>query len=62
LLPAFGGKIRKSDHVGQIIRIMQPPLRLTHRPLLLLLTMHTDHPDRSLPAYRRGTLRGMDAA
>ncbi|MBB3778030.1 hypothetical protein FHY16_000751 [Xanthomonas campestris] len=26
------------------------------------LTMHTDHPDWSLPAYRRGTLRGMDAA
>ncbi|MBB4708879.1 hypothetical protein [Xanthomonas arboricola] len=25
-------------------------------------TMHTDHPDRSLPAYRRGILRGMDAA
>ncbi|PPT28364.1 hypothetical protein XarbCFBP7614_08280 [Xanthomonas arboricola] len=25
-------------------------------------TMHTDHPDRSLPAHRRGTLRGMDAA
>ncbi|MBB4758053.1 hypothetical protein FHT15_002740 [Xanthomonas campestris] len=26
------------------------------------LTMRTDHLDRSLPAYRRGTLRGMDAA
>ncbi|CAD0363736.1 hypothetical protein CFBP7900_40130 [Xanthomonas hortorum pv. carotae] len=25
-------------------------------------TMHTDHLDWSLPAYRRGTLRGMDAA
>ncbi|PPT46879.1 hypothetical protein XarbCFBP8147_18905 [Xanthomonas arboricola] len=25
-------------------------------------TTHTDHPDRSLPAHRRGTLRGMDAA
>ncbi|RYE99389.1 MAG: hypothetical protein EOO78_14355 [Oxalobacteraceae bacterium] len=24
--------------------------------------MHTDHPDRSLSAHRRGTLRGMDAA
>ncbi|MXV45946.1 hypothetical protein DYQ94_03265 [Xanthomonas sp. LMG 8993] len=24
--------------------------------------MRTDHPDRSLPAYRRGTLSGMDAA
>ncbi|PPU20578.1 hypothetical protein XarCFBP6762_21390, partial [Xanthomonas arboricola] len=28
----------------------------------LLLTMHTDHLDWSLPAHRRGTLRGMDAA
>ncbi|KQR13497.1 hypothetical protein ASF90_10025 [Xanthomonas sp. Leaf148] len=28
----------------------------------LLKAMHTDHPDWSLPAYRRGTLRGMDAA
>ncbi|PPT26311.1 hypothetical protein XarbCFBP7614_17395 [Xanthomonas arboricola] len=27
-----------------------------------LKTMHTDHPDKSLPAHRRGTLRGMDAA
>jgi len=24
--------------------------------------MHTDHLDWSLPAHRRGTLRGMDAA
>ncbi|MBB3844526.1 hypothetical protein FHT13_002145 [Xanthomonas arboricola] len=29
---------------------------------LLLATMHTDHLDWSLPAHRRGTLRGMDAA
>jgi hypothetical protein len=28
----------------------------------LLLTMHTNHPDGSLPTHRRGTLRGMDAA
>ncbi|MBB3920730.1 hypothetical protein FHR65_002370 [Xanthomonas arboricola] len=27
-----------------------------------LTTMHTDYPDGSLPAHRRGTLRGMDAA
>ncbi|PPT64000.1 hypothetical protein XarbCFBP8142_19855 [Xanthomonas arboricola] len=27
-----------------------------------LATMHTDHLDGSLPAHRRGTLRGMDAA
>ncbi|PPU57180.1 hypothetical protein XdyCFBP7245_07120 [Xanthomonas dyei] len=28
----------------------------------LLNAMHPDHPDGSLPAYRRGTLRGMHAA
>ncbi|PPU52282.1 hypothetical protein XarbCFBP6827_12390 [Xanthomonas arboricola] len=28
----------------------------------LLVTAHTDHLDWSLPAHRRGTLRGMDAA
>ncbi|NMI27072.1 hypothetical protein FCG19_13460 [Xanthomonas hortorum pv. vitians] len=28
----------------------------------LLKKMHTDHLDWSLPAYCRGTLRGMDAA
>ncbi|MGN5513673.1 hypothetical protein GS643_06480 [Xanthomonas hortorum pv. gardneri] len=28
----------------------------------LLATMHTDQLDGSLPAHRRGTLRGMDAA
>ncbi|QEX78405.1 hypothetical protein F6Y24_16780 [Xanthomonas arboricola pv. pruni] len=26
------------------------------------VAMHTDHHDWSLPAHRRGTLRGMDAA
>ncbi|PPU12771.1 hypothetical protein XarjCFBP1022_05690 [Xanthomonas arboricola] len=29
---------------------------------VLLKTMHTNQLDRSLPAHRRGTLRGMDAA
>ncbi|NMI17089.1 hypothetical protein E1J23_04850 [Xanthomonas gardneri] len=29
---------------------------------LFIETMRTDHLDWSLPAYRRGTLRGMDAA
>ncbi|KOB37866.1 hypothetical protein AE929_00330 [Xanthomonas arboricola] len=29
---------------------------------VLLKAMHTDHLDWSLPAHRRGTLRGMDAA
>ncbi|PPT19033.1 hypothetical protein XarCFBP6771_15515 [Xanthomonas arboricola] len=28
----------------------------------IVCTMHADHLDRSLPARRRGTLRGMDAA
>ncbi|NMI52607.1 hypothetical protein E1J25_13075 [Xanthomonas hortorum pv. taraxaci] len=28
----------------------------------LLKALHTDHLDWSLPAHRRGTLRGMDAA
>ncbi|PPT18541.1 hypothetical protein XarCFBP6771_17065 [Xanthomonas arboricola] len=28
----------------------------------LFKTLHTDYLDRSLPAHRRGTLRGMDAA
>ncbi|NHF68302.1 hypothetical protein FFY45_21860 [Xanthomonas hortorum] len=30
--------------------------------VVLLKAMHTDHLDWSLPAHRRGTLRGMDAA
>ncbi|APP86838.1 hypothetical protein E1J29_01480 [Xanthomonas hortorum pv. vitians] len=30
--------------------------------IALLKAMHTDHLDWSLPAHRRGTLRGMDAA
>ncbi|PPT73761.1 hypothetical protein XaplCFBP3122_19115 [Xanthomonas arboricola pv. populi] len=29
---------------------------------VLLRAMRTDHLDRSLPAHRRGTLRGKDAA
>ncbi|MEQ7761178.1 hypothetical protein ABQ144_19140, partial [Xanthomonas hortorum pv. hederae] len=31
-------------------------------PAVLLKTVHTDILDWSLSAYRRGTLRGMDAA
>ncbi|NMI22300.1 hypothetical protein E1J24_10675 [Xanthomonas hortorum pv. pelargonii] len=31
-------------------------------PAVLLKTLHTDHLDWPLPAHRRGTLRGMDAA
>ncbi|NMI25950.1 hypothetical protein FCG19_07445, partial [Xanthomonas hortorum pv. vitians] len=30
--------------------------------IALLKAMHTDTLDRPLPAHRRGTLRGMDAA
>ncbi|QDS18047.1 hypothetical protein FPL04_03375 [Xanthomonas arboricola] len=33
-----------------------------HALPLLLLSKHTDHLRWSLPAHRRGTLRGMDAA
>ncbi|MBB5736607.1 hypothetical protein FHT09_002347 [Xanthomonas arboricola] len=33
-----------------------------HALLLLFLTVHTDYLDWSLPAHRRGTLSGMDAA
>ncbi|MBB6337009.1 hypothetical protein FHR59_001219 [Xanthomonas arboricola] len=33
-----------------------------HGTASLLLTTHTDQLDGFLPAYRRGTLRGMDAA
>ena len=62
MLPAFDGKFWKSDHVCQITRIMQPPLHLTRLLPLPLLTMHTDHLDWPLSAYRRGTLRGMDVA
>ncbi|PPT44373.1 hypothetical protein XarbCFBP8132_06175 [Xanthomonas arboricola] len=36
-------------------------MRCMHR-LPLLATVRTDHRDWSLPAHRRGTLRGMDAA
>ncbi|PPU34406.1 hypothetical protein XarbCFBP7604_11380 [Xanthomonas arboricola] len=47
------GKWREVD------RTLSAPSNLR---LALLATTHTDHPDRSLPAHRRGTLRGMDAA
>ncbi len=38
--------------------------RLVIRPVHVLRRFHydTDHLDWSLPAHRRGTLRGMDAA
>ncbi len=37
-------------------------LQATRGPSHLPLSMGTDHPDGSLPAQRRGTLSGMDAA
>ncbi|QEX77953.1 hypothetical protein F6Y24_14050 [Xanthomonas arboricola pv. pruni] len=42
-----------------LIERTSDPTSAGHAPLL---TMHTDHPDGSLSAHRRGTLRGMDAA
>ncbi|MFP7213997.1 hypothetical protein P1A02_16465, partial [Xanthomonas hortorum pv. gardneri] len=63
------GTRRKYVHVGSVAASMPPhgpaigegtaPERLL---VALLKAMHTDHLDRSLPAHRRGTLRGMDAA
>ncbi|MFB8924158.1 hypothetical protein QSH46_020575 [Xanthomonas arboricola pv. juglandis] len=42
-----------------LIERTSDPTSARHAPLA---TMHTDHPDGSLSAHRRGTLRGMDAA
>ncbi|APP84646.1 hypothetical protein DYQ48_12085 [Xanthomonas hortorum] len=66
---AARGTRRKYVHVGSVAASMPPhgpaigedaaPESL---PAVLLKTMHTDHLDWSLPAHRRGTLRGMDAA
>ncbi|MGK4577247.1 hypothetical protein, partial [Xanthomonas hortorum] len=63
------GTRRKYVHVGSVAASMPP-----HGPAsgedtapesllaVLLKATHTDHLDWSLPAHRRGTLRGMDAA
>ncbi|PPU65554.1 hypothetical protein XhhCFBP4925_23970, partial [Xanthomonas hortorum pv. hederae] len=63
------GTRRKYVHVGSVAASMPP-----HGPAsgegtapdsllaALLKTMRTEHLDWSLPAHRRGTLRGMDAA
>ncbi|NMI22919.1 hypothetical protein E1J24_13935 [Xanthomonas hortorum pv. pelargonii] len=63
------GTRRKYVHVGSVAASMPPhgpasgedtaPESL---PAVLLKAMRTDQLDRSLPAHRRGTLRGMDAA
>ncbi|CAD0361800.1 hypothetical protein CFBP7900_36250 [Xanthomonas hortorum pv. carotae] len=66
---AARGTRRKYVRVGSVAASMPP-----HGPAIgkdtapdslliaLLKTMHTDHLNWSLPAHRRGTLRGMDAA
>ncbi|NIK42495.1 hypothetical protein [Xanthomonas arboricola] len=41
-------------------RLVQTAASLTH--VMPCLPVHTEHLDRSLPAHRHGTLRGMDAA
>ncbi|NMI23957.1 hypothetical protein E1J24_19455 [Xanthomonas hortorum pv. pelargonii] len=63
------GTRRESVHGGSVAASMPP-----HGPAIgkdtapeslltaLLKTMRTDHLNWSLPAHRRGTLRGMDAA
>ncbi|PPU23287.1 hypothetical protein XarCFBP6762_19610 [Xanthomonas arboricola] len=44
-------------------RALQPPRRSSEQHAsCIACTTHTDYPDRSLPAHRRGTLCGMDAA
>ncbi len=45
--------------MGDVCRALHYPNSTRHD---LLLTMHTDHLDWSLPAHRRGTVCGMDAA
>ncbi|NJC02356.1 hypothetical protein [Xanthomonas arboricola] len=54
------GSSRRSALRGNVrgARTRQLPVAL----LKLLATTHTDHLRWSLPAHRRGTLRGMDAA
>ncbi|MBB3759719.1 hypothetical protein FHY22_000843 [Xanthomonas arboricola] len=41
-------------------RLVQTAASLMH--VMPCLPVHTDHLDRSLPAHRRGTLRGTDVA
>ncbi|PPU42950.1 hypothetical protein XcyCFBP4188_12520 [Xanthomonas hortorum pv. cynarae] len=63
------GTRRKYVHVGSVAASMPPhgpaigegtaPDSL---PIALRRAKHIDHLDWSLPAHRRGTLRGMDAA
>ncbi|PPU28517.1 hypothetical protein XarCFBP6762_04480 [Xanthomonas arboricola] len=44
---------------SEVDRTLSAPNNVRHA---LLANMHTDHLRWSLPAHRRGTLRGMDAA
>ncbi|PPT27005.1 hypothetical protein XarbCFBP7614_13890 [Xanthomonas arboricola] len=54
-----GGRARALQPTHSVEGAARTPHRL---PAVLLKTIHTDHLDWSLPAHRRGTLRGMDAA
>ncbi|MCE4339633.1 hypothetical protein LYZ89_21825, partial [Xanthomonas hortorum pv. vitians] len=63
------GTRRKYVHVGSVAASMPPHGPASGEdtaPESLLVALrrykHTDHLDWSLPAHRRGTLRGMDAA
>ncbi|PPT62962.1 hypothetical protein XarbCFBP8130_13885 [Xanthomonas arboricola] len=62
------GKRARKPHLHQNKRVIeskkadQTADQQTAAQRARLTTMHTDYPDGSLPAYRRGTLRGMDAA
>ncbi|NMI27814.1 hypothetical protein DYQ48_00670 [Xanthomonas hortorum] len=55
-----GGRARTLQQTHSVEVAATPP----HPTVcwLFIETMRTDHPDWSLPAYCRGTLRGMDAA
>ncbi|MFB9118620.1 hypothetical protein QSH39_017370, partial [Xanthomonas arboricola pv. corylina] len=54
-----GGRARALQQTHSVENTARTPHRL---PAVLLKTMHTDHLDWPLPAHRRGTLRGTDAA
>ncbi|WP_146255719.1 hypothetical protein, partial [Xanthomonas arboricola] len=59
-----GGRLKAACRVACIGRYASASVanNAHHALLLPLFTVHTEHLDRSLPAHRRGTLRGMDAA
>ncbi|MBB3843841.1 hypothetical protein FHT13_001445 [Xanthomonas arboricola] len=57
MYPACADAYPRGPHPPDDCSLMRSDTHHAHS-----LTMRTDHPDRFLPAYRRGTLRGMDAA